>query len=319
MPRTARLLDLISALGQRPRPLATLARDFGVSERTLYRDLAELQGLYVPIVRDERGYRLVEGTTTRPLPLSSEERAVLRLALANPSLKRNPAYRRRLEGIEGKLDTLARATDESPAGLALAGPDRSGEVGAEIVEQLERAIKRRLSVRVVYRSLSGSGSTARGIDPWAVVHRASAWYLLGRCHVHAEPRTFRLDRIQSVETTTPAPPHPANFDLETYLRDTWGIWRGDQLWAITLEFAASLAPLLEHAHHHNGETVTTREDGSVLYQVNLSHLEEIARWVVGFGGRCRVVAPAELRARVREIAVGALAAMGVTETDRGDV
>jgi predicted DNA-binding transcriptional regulator YafY len=36
----------------------------------------------------------------------------------------------------------------------------------------------------------------------------------------------------------------------------------------------------------------------------LSHLDEIARWVVGFGGRIQVVAPEALRGRVREIAEG---------------
>ena len=38
------------------------------------------------------------------------------------------------------------------------------------------------------------------------------------------------------------------------------------------------------------------------YKVELSSLEEIARWVVGFGGKCRVVGPGELAQQIEDLA-----------------
>ena len=59
----------------------------------------------------------------------------------------------------------------------------------------------------------------------------------------------------------------------------------------TANSSRRLAPLILNAKHHPGEEVTKRRDGSVDYEVELSSLEEIAKWVVGFGGKVRVVAP----------------------------
>ncbi len=53
-------------------------------------------------------------------------------------------------------------------------------------------------------------------------------------------------------------------------------------------------------------TLRQLDGGDIEYRVRLSHLDEIARWVVGFGGEVRVEEPEALRAKVREIAEGAL-------------
>jgi predicted DNA-binding transcriptional regulator YafY len=68
-----------------------------------------------------------------------------------------------------------------------------------------------------------------------------------------------------------------------------------------------VAALVDHGLHHPGEQVANLVDGGVEYRVRLSHLEEIARWVVGFGGRAWAVEPAELVDRVRELAEDAAA------------
>ena len=80
MSRSDRLLDLVQLLGgRRSRSLKEIVRHFEVSERTAYRDLAALERRRIPLTRDEHGYRLVEGATLRPLRLTGEERALLRL------------------------------------------------------------------------------------------------------------------------------------------------------------------------------------------------------------------------------------------------
>jgi predicted DNA-binding transcriptional regulator YafY len=94
---------------------------------------------------------------------------------------------------------------------------------------------------------------------------------------------------------------PAAFDLDAYLADSWTVYRGPRAVAVVLRFAPSLAPLIEHGRHHAGETVTRLADGWLEYRVRLNHLDEIARWVVGFGGGCTVVKPVELRRRVEAL------------------
>ena len=76
MDRPIRLIEILQLLGGRRawRP-EQIAERFGISERTVYRDLQDLSRLEsIPITRDEHGYRLVEGATIRWLGLTSTER-----------------------------------------------------------------------------------------------------------------------------------------------------------------------------------------------------------------------------------------------------
>jgi len=54
MKRALRLVQIIAMLKDRPRTVEELADHFEVTERTIYRDLADLQGepCYAPLVCD---------------------------------------------------------------------------------------------------------------------------------------------------------------------------------------------------------------------------------------------------------------------------
>jgi predicted DNA-binding transcriptional regulator YafY len=311
MPRADRLLELVHLLGgRRSRTLHEIVQHFAVSERTAYRDLADLGGRNIPITHDEVGYRLVEGAQLRPLNLTAAERAVLRLALDNPTIRANSGLARRLATLEAKLDAVTAAAGEDPAALALATLDRSGPIASGVLEHLEGAIARREAVGLHYRSLTGSRRRWRGIDPYQVFHRNDAWYLVGHCHVHGEPRTFRLDRIAGIKPLKRTFEMPAGFSLDDYLAESWAVYRGRRSHEVVLHFDPALAPLIESARHHRSERLERLTGGTLEYRARVSHLDEIARWVVGFGGRCRAVEPAELRRRVLEMAEGAVGANG---------
>jgi len=309
MPRADRLFAMVTLLsGRRSRSMREMIDHFEVSERTIYRDLADLGQRHIPVTRVGDGYRLVEGSHLRPLNLSAAERAVLKLALGNPALRSSPILSRRLDVLEAKLDAAAVAVGETPEALALATVDRTGPVPTEVVETLERAVERCRTVRLDYRSLSGGSRRWRRVDPYQLFHRGDAWYVVGRCHVHNEPRIFRLDRIAGVELGDDGFQPAPDFSLRDFLADTWTIYRGRSSHEVVLRFDPELAPLVEAARHHESEQVQSVVSGELEYRVRVSHLDEIARWVVGFGGRCRVVKPEALRRKVVELGHGAVAA-----------
>lgn len=312
MTRSARLLDLVHMLaGRRYYTVTEIAERFDVSERTAYRDLAELQGRHIPVIRDEYGYKLLETATLRPLNLTAEEHALLKVALHNPALTRQTALHRTLLGLEAKLDAASAQAEETPRALQLAGVDRSGPKAGEVIDPLRLAIKKSQPVEIHYQSLSGGKTRWRGLDPWQLFQRADAWYVVGRCHLHDEPRIFRLDRISKLRGLDKRFTPPADFDLESFLEDSWSIYATNgQKQEIVLRFHKSLAPLFLNAQHHPGEKVKKMRDGSIDYRVKLSCLDEIARWVIGFGGKAKVVKPAELRKQVHGLAQEVLSIPG---------
>ena len=133
--------------------------------------------------------------------------------------------------------------------------------------------------------------------------------MIGRCHNNDDVRIFRLDRISGIRPTEETFEVPTSFDLDGYLQGTWKLIKGDRAYRIHLRFDPSLAPLVLNAQHHPDETVEERPSGAVDYRVTLSSLDEISRWVVGFGGRCMVLEPPELADSVSKLAKRVLAQM----------
>ena len=303
MSKSTRIFELVHILsGRRSRTVGEIAGKLEISERTVFRYLADLQGRHIPVYKDDYGYRLLETATLKPLNLTAEEHALLKVALDNPALRANKTLNQRLTALELKLDAATELAEESPRALQLASINRSGPKAEDALEPLHLAIKRCETVEIRYDSLSGGQHKWRRVDPWQVFERSEAWYLVGRCHIHDEPRMFRLDRISGIKGSNEFFEIPTNFSLDDFLDRSWKIFTGDGSYKVHLRFEKSLAPLILNARHHPGEEVTQRRDGAVDYKVELSSLEEIARWVVGFGGKCKVVGPGELQASAHEIA-----------------
>lgn len=294
MNRPTRLVQLVHLLaGRRPKTVEEIAGRFEVSQRTVYRDFADLSRHGIPITRNEYGYQLLEGATLRPLALTAGERAALKLVLRSPAVRTAPDIGKAIEMVEAKLDAATRQAEETPSALTLAGPERSGAIPAGRTDLLRRAVSERTPVSIHYRSLASRHRSWRGVDPYALFHREAAWYLIGRCHVHGEPRVFRLDRIADARLLEGRFARPA-FDLDDHLRHTWAVYRGRELHSIAIHFDAALAPLIEEGVHHPGERVERLQNGDLEYRVDLSHLDEIARWILGFAGQARAVEPPAL-------------------------
>jgi predicted DNA-binding transcriptional regulator YafY len=307
MPRADRLFALVQRLsGSRLVRLDELTRELETSARTIYRDLCNLEERGLPIERLDGAYRILPGATVRPLPLTEDERVLLTVALANPALDRHSAFGPTLERLRGKL---AAAHALPPAtGVSVAGPDRSGEVSREVAAAIAESIRARHSVSVLYTSLTGRQKRWRGIDPWVMTHRSEAWYVIGRCHTHDEARTFRLDRIAAVFPLDTDFVKPQSFDPDDWFAHSWGVAAGEPAREAVILFDETVAPLIEHARHHPTEAMQRLHDGNLEYRIQIGPLDELARWIAGFGGQARAIAPPALVERVATIAEGAAAA-----------
>jgi predicted DNA-binding transcriptional regulator YafY len=312
--KSVRLLGLTHYLGgRRSRSVEEIAGQLSVSPRTAYRYLGDLESQGIPIVKDDYGYKLLPTAKLPLLNLDAEERALLRLALSNPALRASPELSQRLAILKAKLHTAtppeARALDHRTRPvLRLADTPRSGPNAELALEPLRQAARGHRTVELDYDSLSGGQRSRRRLDPHELFERRGAWYLAAHCHHHDEARIFRLDRISDVTLTdqpfTPPPPD-ASRDL---LAHVWSLMHEGGDHTVILRFEPRLAPLVLNARLHPNGVAEELDDRSVRYTVQLDGLEEIARWIVGFGGGCVVEAPGELGTLVREIADGVVRA-----------
>jgi len=197
--RTDRLYALVEELraaAPQWRSASSLAEHFEVSRRTIERDLSALQQAGVPIYATpgrRGGYALDLQHTLPPLNFSAAEVTAVASALAvDESTPFTHAGRTALQKILAVLREIdAEGTQELAARVRLFddGDGDPGSMGA-----VERAIVERRVVEIDYVDKHGQ-STARTVEPVAVLGVKPHWYLWGFCRLRQEPRAFRIDRI----------------------------------------------------------------------------------------------------------------------------
>jgi predicted DNA-binding transcriptional regulator YafY len=232
MRRADRLFRLVQFL--RARRFATgeqIAREMGVSKRTIYRDVADLQDSGVPI-RGEAGvgYRLERGYELPPLTFNGDEIEGLVLgarivaAWGDPELA--AAVASAMTKIEAALpETLRSVLLETPlfAPGVPGAPAMAGEMAL-----MRRAISERRLMRFRYCREDGEWSE-REARPLALYFWGRKWTLAAWCELRADYRSFRPDRMRDV-TVLEANWDPADGpSLAGYLErsdpDDWRTWR----------------------------------------------------------------------------------------------
>jgi hypothetical protein len=119
------------------------------------------------------------------------------------------------------------------------------------------------------------------------------------CHVHDEIRMFVLDRIRLLHVTDERFILPHDFDLNTYLKDSFGVIRTDPE-KVVIRFDSSPERFLKENIRHPSQEFTKDKDGSVLLTMEVGGLLEVMSWVLGFGRQAEMLEPAHFRGAVAE-------------------
>ncbi|MDP3196998.1 YafY family protein [Tabrizicola sp.] len=196
--RLFRLLSLLDALRLRHGPVTArqIAADCGISLRTAYRDIADLQAMGAPI-RGEGGvgYVLEPGYFLPPLGLDEEELEALALGAGLVAgcgdAALGAAAQRALAKVAGATRSERRAVlidpilDAAPPAPALAVTD---------LAPIRRAIRERRMTEIDYLSLSGQASHRRA-RPLGLTVFNHAWLLTIWCETAQDFRHLRADLI----------------------------------------------------------------------------------------------------------------------------
>lgn len=212
MSRTARLFELLTILRRhrRPVPGATLARECGVSLRTLYRDIATLAAQGARIDGEPGvGYLLRPGFLMPPLMFSAEEIEALVLG------SRWVAERADSRLGQAASDALARIASVLPAPLRdeidashlLVGPSTVPATGDRELAAIRLAIRQQRKLAIRYEDLAGRRSRRR-IWPFALAFFDRARVVVAWCELRRDFRTFRTDRIRALKPLVARYPRP---------------------------------------------------------------------------------------------------------------
>lgn len=196
------LTEMLRRAGSRGVSAERLAREFGVSVRTIKRDLQSLERGGAPVWSRPGpggGYGLAVGSTLPPISLSSAQAVALMAAVSAaadaPYADLATAGMRKILDV---LDHRTRARANELAGRVwvdpLPTPTRS------VRSALEEAMAEQRVVRIRYSSGEGA-TTDRDVEPVLFASARGRWYLIGWCRLRDDMRWFAVSRIARATAT----------------------------------------------------------------------------------------------------------------------
>ena len=281
-----------------------LQDEFEVGERTIRRDIGDIKAAGYPIECKMGIYTINQKFTLRTLYLGDSE-AVALLQTIDAFNQKGFPFSSALGAVREKIVNCLSPQLWSVVKqrLDVAGIDlvQSCEVSVELFSKLEGAAAAKRQVKIKYNAKTSSSDIFdRIIDPYGLVFKEKAWYLIAFCHTRKEIRLFRPDRISEIELLETGFSISAEFCLESFFENSWQIGQGDPV-NVKIRFLPHIARSAKQVKYHPLGRYTDMEDGSVLYEVTVKGLWEISRWTLSFGPGVEVLEPPELRNQVHSM------------------
>ncbi|WP_323001491.1 YafY family protein [Denitromonas sp.] len=201
MRRADRLFRIVTLLGgARVMTARQLAELLEVSERTIYRDVADLIGSGTPIDGEAGvGYRLRRDYRLPPLHFSEDELSALAVGLRMVGGWADPALARAAELALARIDAVMPAARRSLRDAPVIVPDfHVSDAMVAPLATLREAMGGACKLRVDYVRADGEASQ-RVLWPLGLIFWGSSWTLGAWCELRENFRTFRLDRIGRIE------------------------------------------------------------------------------------------------------------------------
>lgn len=305
--KATRLLALLLLLQTRQRVSTTeLAERLEVSRRTVLRDVEALSAAGVPVYAERGrhgGIVLLPGARLNASHLEPPEMEALSIA----GLDRAQLAQLGLDGsrdmADRKIAARRAATGTGPSLADLVVVDNAGWLAPQrdtaSVADLALDLLNRPRLWVRYRSSGDDRASSLVVDPYGLAAKSGRWYLVA--DDEQRPRLFSLERLDSYETLS----EPARLRSGHDLRSVWaGLVRRTETPGRVAVRARLREDRLDLAGRILGsrlEDVEPPEDGWCAVRIVYPDIESV-RQLLQFGDHIEVLAPADARRRIAELA-----------------
>jgi proteasome accessory factor B len=296
MRRIERLINLIAALLETPRPLTAAEIRAQISgydqpsddafRRAFERDKEALRAMGIPL----------ELRKSDPFAEVGDAYIIPKDKYYLPELDLEPDE---LAALGVAAQAVLGAGDQVSSGLLKLTTETSlpsfggprilwgADVAAEqpLLGPLYAALLDRKAVRFRYGT---GGGDPRLVEGYGLVHRRGNWYLVGKDTGDGVVKSFRVSRISAVQATSSSYAVPPGFAAGDQLdREAWE-WGAEPMTDATVLFSDSVRWWAEQ----NLPSATTRErDGGLEVKLPFANVDALVAWLLGFGDKVTLLEP----------------------------
>ena len=312
MPRNAEVIRQWTILKEleasRRATIDDLARQTGVTTRTIRRDLDALQEAGFPLfdeTHDGKKYWTLEQKAFRRLDDTAFTLAELSALYFSRTLVEclsGTPFERDVRSAFDKLSaaltpSMRQFLDQMPLVIqakAEPGTQAVAPRTKEVAQLLEATLHhRRVTMR--YYSFSSNREKSYVLEPYRLVFAQGGLYVIGFVPEYGELRTFAADRIAQVSLTE------ERFEPLELPEDAFAHSLGVNQGAperIELSFAPKIARYVRERVWHPSQQASDQPDGSLRLTLDVCNDWALKSWVLGFGGLATVISPSTLQAEI---------------------
>lgn len=287
--------------------VSELAGKFGVTKRTVWRDMVALQAVGFPLVDDKRDRETTWRLMQMPLKalndagLSVTEACSLFLSRALLVSFTGTPFEPGLAAIISKIE---KALSPKVRAFLKRLPDVMQVKGAplkrvtapkhdEFVARLIEAASERRVCTVLYFSVHSNREKDYELHPYNLAYADGGLYLTAYVPEYRQVRVFAVERIRRV-TMQPRGFTPVEDLTGDAFDESLGVNRGGKVERIVIDFTARVAPYVRERTWHRSQQLDERADGSLRVTLKVCRDWALRTWVLGYGAHARVVSPPAL-------------------------
>jgi len=283
-----------------------MAERYGVSERTVYRDIRALEAAGVPIGAEAGvGYFLLDTFNLPPVMFTDAEASSLLMGGKLVGQLVDQIVRSDYESALTKIQAVLRSSGKSHLEklhekIVVAKytfcnvPPQNLYIGT-----VKKAITQELCLLLTYTAQYNGKTTQRIVEPIGLVYYGMEWHLIGYCRLRKEYRDFRLDRAETVSLSEFSFDPERTVSLQEYLKKY-----SQELTTETVQLVLHPSDLayMRSVKHWFGNYDEIESDGECVVQFDVFDAQGLANWLLGFRNKVDVRKPDTLRNALLEMA-----------------
>jgi predicted DNA-binding transcriptional regulator YafY len=305
-----RLLKIDALLRNKDRQTADhLAHLLEISERTIREDISFLRDRYfAPIQWNKaKGYHYIDLEWRLPsISLTQGELFALTLGARMLETYSGSAYAGDLRSAILRLSErlpeqvnvdLQQVADEQIIFRGGGGID----LDPDVWQGLESACRNQSCVQMTYFTASRNTTSDRKLDPYLLhIYRGTNPYVIGFCHNRQQMLWFRVDRIRKIIVSSDHFERDPTFNAKAHLDQIFQAEAGGEPIDVEIWFDSATAPYIRERRWHPTQTLLEHSGGEVTLRMTVRGINDLKRWVMGYGQGAKVVSPKKLVELVKQ-------------------
>jgi predicted DNA-binding transcriptional regulator YafY len=275
-----------------------IAGRFGISLRTVYRDVKTLELAGVPVIGEAGvGYAIMDGYRLPPVMFTKDEATAFLTAGKLIEKFTDDSTNKNYVSAMDKVRSVLRSTEKNLLEnmedhievMQNYAPFETGSV-SNLLPGLLKSISTKEVLYIKYCAINSGETTERNIEPIGIYYASGYWHAIAYCRLRKDYRDFRAERIETMRSTGDifVDNHPS---LKTYLNR---LAKQENLVTIIINIKTEISRYLRQLKYYYGFVGEKEMKNKVQMTFLTSYTEPFVRWLAMFADQAEIVSPHSL-------------------------